>query len=222
MKTIRKPELPSWATLSGLTCVWWPLGTWKPVPGEQATIRLEGLLEGTDTFHILWMNPNCTLNGWAAERPEDLLEVRIVEVRLTADIKDLGPEIAATVDILSSVDPWEFAKLAPPTAVGPELDFSCTPWGTTELLSLGDRTVISRDSEGDYIFDYLLFGKRSRIALLADLQTERVFFAGHGILQEGQLAKMIGPPKYLNSRTVEESDWLYPAMLNERPGRQQN
>lgn len=165
MKTIPKPALPSWATLFGLTCVSWPLDTWKPVPGEQATIRLEALLEGTDTFHLLWMNPNATLNGWEAEKPEDLLEVRIVEVRLTADLKDLGPEIEATVDILSSVDPWEFAKFAPPREVGLELDSCWSSDGSTELVSLGDRTVLARNSEGDILFDYFLFDDRERIAV---------------------------------------------------------
>lgn len=170
-------------------------------------------MEGTDTFHVLWMNPNATLNGWEAEKPEDLLEVRIVEVRLTADLKDLGPEIEATVDILSSVDPWEFAKFAPPREVGLELDSCWSSDGSTALVSLGDRTVLARDSQGSILFDYFLFGRRKRIALVAHLGLGNIFFAGHGILRPGHLAELFGPPELLNGRGIEERDWGYPAMV---------
>jgi hypothetical protein len=159
------------------------------------------------------MNPNATLNGWAAERPEDLLEVRIVEVRLTEDLKDLGPEIVATVDILASVDPWEFAKFAPPREVGFELDSCWSSHGTTELISLGDRTVLARNVESDILVDYFLFDCRKRIALVAHLGLGQIFFAGHGILREGHLAELFGPPELLNSRGPEERDWIYPSVV---------
>lgn len=185
------PRPPSWASGHGFAHVEWlePDGALldePPVVTQTYTLRVGSPFHAVCgvPFKVLWLPPLVALNGWEQGYSPMLATVREVSCVLKAEMdrhREGAHESARLrVQVLGCRDPFSLAPAGSAALDGFLLS------GSKDVVTFGDRSVITRSLQGDINFAYYLKGQT--LALVSDTSIcQNFFYAGPAVLSEAQL-----------------------------------